>query len=179
MPDFDDWTSSEGGSRPDSADRVPPWLAAWGVSDRRPWLDAIVAAEMPGLGEGPHDVGLAQLLGGKSAAALTPLQRSGLWLLAGDLDRSHSISQDDSSAEGSFWHGIMHRREGDFGNAKYWFRRVGNHPVLDALSQKYPTEHSDATTFVDAVQTAVRSGRGTLDCQRVQWTEWQWLMNAS
>ena len=46
---------------------------------------------------------------------------SGLWLLHNYLDESHQISQEISSATGSFWHGIMHRREADFSNAKYWF----------------------------------------------------------
>lgn len=54
---------------------------------------------------------------------------AGLWLLAGDLERSHALSQEISSPEGSYWHGIMHRREGDFWNAKYWFHKAGTHPI--------------------------------------------------
>jgi hypothetical protein len=58
--------------------------------------------------------------------------------LAGDIERSHSISQNIENLEGSFLHGMMHRREGDFSNAKYWFRRVGNHPVIEQLTVEYP-----------------------------------------
>lgn len=61
---------------------------------------------------------------------------SGLWLLHDFLDDSHTISQDISSQEGSYWHAIMHRREPDYSNAKYWFRRVGNHPIFDALARE-------------------------------------------
>src|SRR5262245_27937857 len=57
--------------------------------------------------------------------------RAGLWLAFGFLDESHTISQDLHTAEGSYWHALMHRREPDAGNAMYWFRRVGHHPVLD------------------------------------------------
>src|SRR5262245_19277607 len=57
---------------------------------------------------------------------------SGVWLLHDFLDESHTISQSIDTPTGSYWHAIMHRREGDFSNAKYWFRRVGDHPVLDA-----------------------------------------------
>ena len=59
---------------------------------------------------------------------------SGVWLLCDFLDESHTISQGISTPSGSFWHGIMHRREGDFSNAKYWFRKVGEHPVYERLA---------------------------------------------
>mgnify|MGYP007059390394 CR=1 FL=1 len=58
---------------------------------------------------------------------------SGLWLRFDFLDRSHTISQDIKSATGSFWHGIMHRREPDWSNAKYWFRQVGTHEIFGDL----------------------------------------------
>jgi hypothetical protein len=60
---------------------------------------------------------------------------SGLWLLHGFLDESHSISQSIHNPTGSFWHAIMHRREPDYANAKYWFRRVGQHPVFQPLAE--------------------------------------------
>lgn len=60
---------------------------------------------------------------------------SGLWLYFSCLDESHALSQDIATAEGSFWHGVMHRQEPDPGNSSYWFRRVGEHPVFPALAQ--------------------------------------------
>lgn len=66
--------------------------------------------------------------------ALAKCCRSGLWLLYDFLDESHTISQDVPTIDGSYWHGIMHRREPDYGNAKYWFRRVPRHPVYAVLA---------------------------------------------
>jgi hypothetical protein len=59
---------------------------------------------------------------------------SGLWLLHDFLDESHQISQDLHTWYGSYLHGIMHRREPDPDNAKYWFRRVGPNDVFAALA---------------------------------------------
>src|SRR5437762_3525484 len=59
--------------------------------------------------------------------------RAGLWLAFNFLDESHTISQELSTVEGSYWHALMHRREPDFSNSKYWFRRVGTHPIFEPL----------------------------------------------
>lgn len=80
-------------------------------------------------------VGDDELFGGRAVGdpALARCCRAGLLLRCNDLDESHRISQGISTTEGSYWHGIMHRREPDFSNAKYWFRRVDHHPIYDDL----------------------------------------------
>ncbi len=55
---------------------------------------------------------------------------AGLLLWADCLPESHRLSQEIPNTTGSFWHGIMHRREPDYPNARYWFGRVGNHPLF-------------------------------------------------
>jgi hypothetical protein len=117
---------------------------------------------------------------------------AGIWLLHDFLDESHAISQQIESSSGSFWHGIMHRREGDFSNAKYWFRQAGDHAVFaqlgpqieelaaggDAVAARAiaPGGRFDPYAFVDACQAAVRSG-DTMFCQRVQQLEWELLFD--
>lgn len=68
---------------------------------------------------------------------------AGLWLWHDGLVESHRIAQqgehlDDAewSRTLNFWHAIMHRREGDFSNSKYWYARSGEHPVLSALANQ-------------------------------------------
>lgn len=59
---------------------------------------------------------------------------AGLWLYFDWLEESHAISQSLENETGSFWHAIMHRREGDFANGKYWYARCAGHPVLHTLA---------------------------------------------
>ncbi|MBA3699196.1 MAG: hypothetical protein H0W78_10110 [Planctomycetes bacterium] len=47
-----------------------------------------------------------------------------------DLDGAHQLCQaHEGHPECDYVHALLHRREGDFANAKYWFREVGSHPV--------------------------------------------------
>jgi hypothetical protein len=103
---------------------------------------------------------------------------AGVWLLHNFLDESHTISQGIATPSGSFWHGIMHRRERDFSNAKYWFDRVGDHPVFSELTT---TDGSawDVHRFVDECQRALRS-RDTEQIaalRQSQQREWQALFD--
>ncbi len=73
--------------------------------------------------------------------------RSGLLLLNDDLHASHDISQSIKTPTGSFWHAIMHRREGDAGNSNYWWRLTGIYPAFVPLfenAHKYLHTRSEA-----------------------------------
>lgn len=48
---------------------------------------------------------------------------------------AHALVQDLPDADAAFVHGILHRREPDDGNARYWFHRLGNHPAMIPLAQ--------------------------------------------
>lgn len=102
---------------------------------------------------------------------------AGVWLYHDFLDESHTISQSVETPTGSYWHGIMHRREPDYDNARYWFRRVGQHSVFDRLigeAEKIGGGHKwDPFLFIQMCERAARDG-GELEqtCRGIQMNEW-------
>jgi hypothetical protein len=110
---------------------------------------------------------------------------AGLWLYHGYLDESHSISQSIHTTTGSYWHGIMHRREPDASNAAYWFRRVGDHPVFAALASEakalgYPgkVDGWNPFQFIDMCEQYRDSGAPEEEAvRRVQLREWELLFD--
>jgi hypothetical protein len=47
------------------------------------------------------------------------------WDGRGDWEKAHAIAQDVAGADGAWVHAYLHRKEGDVGNAGYWYRRAG------------------------------------------------------
>jgi hypothetical protein len=82
--------------------------------------------------------------------------KAGLFQIHDYLDASHELSQSIEGqgrrADGDYWHAIMHRREPDYSNAKYWFRHVGSHPIFAALAEAVDGILSQAETA--SAQTA-------------------------
>jgi len=62
--------------------------------------------------------------------------QAALHLWNDSLEAAHELVQELGTPTGMLLHGIMHRREGDYDNAKYWFHRTGNHPAYHGLQAR-------------------------------------------
>ena len=72
-----------------------------------------------------------------AASELPPGIRTGLWLRCGFWAEAHNVAQDLHTPTGSYWHAILHRAEPDEFNAGYWFRKIGSHPVLLQMADRW------------------------------------------
>ncbi|MAT14845.1 MAG: hypothetical protein CMJ46_06190 [Planctomyces sp.] len=129
--------------------------------------------------------------------------RAALYQLNDYLDLSHEASQ---SMEGDpiadHWHAIMHRREPDYGNCKYWYRRVGQSPIFPDLNERavalqqemenspsradigsgqYAGHNWDAFGFVDFCADSARDGNSAAAqlARQIQFVEMLLLLQMS
>lgn len=77
----------------------------------------------------------AELGGGRPVGPLFPAVRAGLFYRYDALGEAHSLVQELPGELAAYWHGMIHRRETDFDNARYWFRRAGELPIFESLHQ--------------------------------------------
>lgn len=61
-----------------------------------------------------------------------------LWYDAkGNWESSHNIAQDIHTKDGSWIHAYLHRKEGDIGNAGYWYSRADRTIPNVSLEQEW------------------------------------------
>jgi hypothetical protein len=107
---------------------------------------------------------------------------AGLFLYFSYLTEAHELLHHFATVDGEYWHGIMHRMEGDSYNAGYWFRRVGRHPVFPALHREagllgYPQGREwDPFAFIEFCEASAKAKDDDL-AKRVQLAEWQLLFD--
>ena len=55
----------------------------------------------------------------------------------GDWEKAHALAQDVDDASGAWVHAYLHRKEGDLGNAGYWYRRANQPIATDSLESEW------------------------------------------
>lgn len=127
----------------------------------------------------------------------------GLALRGGHLDTGHAFVQDSSHPLEMAWHGLMHRLEGDYSNAMYWFRRTSsNHAyrlsVHDDLCREVATDASLPKSLIQRLTGPAHRGwqmsewvklweeldsrkrsEWQLEAERIAIREWELLFQAS
>ena len=111
---------------------------------------------------------------------------AGLWLYFSCFEEAHRLAQDCETAEGELWHAILHRQEPDSGNAAYWFRKAGPHPIFTEVARaavrvlrripdaEFRTGRWDPFAFIAFCDRARQQPgstqeRAAMEIQRVEW----------
>jgi hypothetical protein len=137
----------------------------------------LATAEPAELGPGPRagvldEATIRKSLAGQEGASESLLALLLLW--HDHHEPAHELAQANENADGNYVHAILHRREPDYSNAKYWFRRVGQHPAYSTLVARVmilrkahhtdellvrlaPGGRWDAMAFVDACEAGARA----------------------
>jgi hypothetical protein len=72
------------------------------------------------------------------------LALAGLWWDAkGDWKRAHESAQQDEGRDCSWVHAYLHRKEGDEGNAGYWYSQAGKPVCREPLDGEWLSIVSD------------------------------------
>lgn len=68
------------------------------------------------------------------------------WDAKGDWHQAHEVCQSAGSIEGDWVHAYLHRKEGDLGNASYWYHRARQPVFQGSLDDEW---ESLAQHFLD------------------------------
>jgi hypothetical protein len=153
-------------------------------------FDAPVGAARAALEALPDDLGGGRVHDRVAVVGL----RAALWLLHDFMDQAHELLQQiEETPPGQYWHAILHRREPDAANARYWFGRLGEHAIFPelladtreigagaspstALARLVDTKSWDASAFVGLATGRIEGAlEGAL--LAIQRREWELLFD--
>ena len=68
---------------------------------------------------------------------LTPALEALWWDAKGDWDKAHHCVDNEGGKDAARVHAYLHRKEGDQGNAGYWYSTAGAAPFKDTLDAEW------------------------------------------
>ena len=101
--------------------------------------ERLATPEFPDLGPGPRSIVLSEVTleirlleltcEFKLSVPTTELLTATALLYHDNHDPAHNRVEDRGDRDACLIHALLHRREPDYWNAAYWFRRVSGHPI--------------------------------------------------
>lgn len=88
-----------------------------------------------------------RLEGDAPATSLSPALRALWWDAKGDWERAHDEIAHETGRDAAWAHAYLHRKEGDRGNARYWYTRAGRPACTSSLTDEW-----------QAITAALRAG---------------------
>ncbi|HQR43197.1 MAG TPA: hypothetical protein PLX97_10950 [Gemmatales bacterium] len=83
----------------------------------------------------------------KTLPSSSSLVVQALWHDArGDWEAAHQCAQEDHSSLGSWMHAYLHRKEGDMGNARYWYSQAGRKVFAGTLEEEWQALAEEVTS---------------------------------
>jgi hypothetical protein len=79
----------------------------------------------------------ATLSGKAPPESLSPALTALWWAGKDDWDKAHEIVMSGSGADCAWVHAYLHRVEGDFDNAGYWYRQARRKPASGELASEW------------------------------------------
>jgi hypothetical protein len=79
----------------------------------------------------------ASLSASEPQAGASAALRALWWDAKGDWDKAHDAAQSENGAQAALVHAYLHRKEGDLGNAGYWYRRAGRAVHRGTLDEEW------------------------------------------
>ena len=160
------------------------------------WLQRL-ESPYPMFPENPAECirGLQQAIGDDGGSQGTVFEAL-MWVRIGQIDPAHRIVESATRGLEAYIHGVIHRIEGDYWNAKYWFRQVRTPQLVGSLNRHilsrspsgylYPwgTAEFDPSAFVDVCESmactrAVSSDSSSREFKALQvlaLAEWEGLL---
>jgi|SRR5579859_3103800 len=176
-------------------DKILKIMALAGTEGSRP-LDRLERAEPLSKGRAAI-AALSEKDSGLKSSQAFPFLQSALYIYFDCFDEAHQVAQDHEGVTGNWLHAVLHRREPDAGNSKYWYTRVdlpgevsqdlaqealkylGGTPMreLEAFHRKLSkSKEWEPKTFVDLCEQARKGNdsgpltRALADIQKAEWT---------
>ena len=101
------------------------------------------------------------------------------------MEPAHRNVQEATRGLGAYIHGVLHRMEGDYWNAKYWFRQVSDAGLMQSICEHMQSlaiaqglnklDWVSPSDFVDACEALAKNNAKQTELVRQATWEWQAL----